>query len=303
MRVAVLGAGSMGGAMVRRLTSSGFETMVWNRTPSRAERLCDETGALWAASPAEAAVSDVVITTLADRVAVESVFLQQGGLLDGSRSGLVVCEMSTVEPQVSQQLAPQVRERGGDLIDAPVSGSVALVEQGGLTIMAGGRSASIDRARPVLAALSTRIFELGPVGTGAAMKLAVNTVVHGINQALSEALVMAEAAGVRRALAYDVFESSAAGAPFVKYKRAAFEDPDGAPVAFRLRLVQKDLELILDFARSLGVEATQAEANLAVVNAAVATFAERDMSALAEYLRRARDGTPNDAGAEGPDQG
>jgi 3-hydroxyisobutyrate dehydrogenase/2-hydroxy-3-oxopropionate reductase len=285
--------------MVRRLTRSGFETMVWNRTPSRAKQLCDEAGAQWAPSPADAAAADVVITTLADRVAVESVFLQQGGLLEGSRPGLVVCEMSTVEPQVSQKLAPQLREHGADLIDAPVSGSVSLVEQGGLTIMAGGRPASIDLARPVLAALSTRIFELGPVGTGAAMKLAVNTIVHGLNQALSEALVMAEAAGVPRGLAYDVFESSAAGAPFVTYKRAAFEDPEAVPVAFRLRLVQKDLELILDFARALGVQATQAEANLAVVNAAVANFAESDMSALAEHLRRTRGGPPGHARPDG----
>jgi 3-hydroxyisobutyrate dehydrogenase/2-hydroxy-3-oxopropionate reductase len=292
MRVSVLGTGAMGAAMARRLSEAGFETAVWNRTPERASRVAAQTGARLATTAAQAADADVVITMLADRAAVQDVFRRSDGLLKGVRPGLVICDMSTVEPEVSQELAPDVRQLGADLIDAPVSGSVSLVEQGGLTIMAGGDPGTLDRARPVLGALASRIFHLGAIGTGAAMKLAVNTVVHGLNQALSEALVMAETAGVDRALAYDVFEASAAGAPFVKYKRDAFEHPDTAPVAFRLALVQKDLELILAFARRLGVPVAQAEANLRAVDDAVAQFAERDMSALAENLRRQRSAPP-----------
>ena len=119
--------------------------------------------------------------------------------------------------------------------------------------MAGGAAADLDRARPVLDALATTVFHLGPLGSGAAMKLAVNTVIFGLNQAVAEALVLAEAAGIDRAAAYDVLAASAAGAPFVGYKRAAFLEPDATPVAFALDLAAKDLRLIADLARDVGV--------------------------------------------------
>ena len=95
------------------------------------------------------------------------------------------------------------------------------------------------------------------------MKLAVNTVIFGLNQALAEGLVLAEAAGVAREMAYDVLAASAAGAPYVGYKRAAFLDPAGTPVAFALDLAAKDLGLIADLAGSVGVRTPQAEVDLA----------------------------------------
>jgi 3-hydroxyisobutyrate dehydrogenase-like beta-hydroxyacid dehydrogenase len=111
--------------------------------------------------------------------------------------------------------------------------------------------------------------------------------VHALNQAVSEALVLAEAAGVARATAYEVFAASAAGAPFVQYKRAAFAEPDETPAAFTLDLVGKDLDLILALAQRSGVAMAQAATNRAAVDAAVkAGFGERDMSTMAEYLRR-----------------
>lgn len=127
---------------------------------------------------------------------------------------------------------------------------------------------------------------MGPAGAGAIIKLAVNGIVHAINQAVSEALVLAESAGVARSTAYDVFAASAAGAPFVQYKRPAFENPDGTPAAFTLDLVGKDLDLILGLAERSGVPMTQAATNRAAIADAVgAGFAGRDMSAMAEYLR------------------
>jgi 3-hydroxyisobutyrate dehydrogenase-like beta-hydroxyacid dehydrogenase len=118
------------------------------------------------------------------------------------------------------------------------------------------------------------------------MKLAVNALVHGLNAALSESLVLAERAGVDRAAAYEVFASGAAAAPYVLYKRAAFERPDETPVAFRLDLVRKDLDLILELARSVGAPMPQAETNRDVVGAALATgLGDHDISSLAVYLR------------------
>jgi 3-hydroxyisobutyrate dehydrogenase-like beta-hydroxyacid dehydrogenase len=134
--------------------------------------------------------------------------------------------------------------------------------------------------------MSSKIIHVGEFGTGATMKLAVNALVHGLNAALSESLVLAERAGVDRTAAYEVFASGAAAAPYVLYKRAAFERPDETPVAFRLDLVGKDLDLILELALAVGAPMPQAETNRDVVRAALATgLAAHDISALAEYLR------------------
>jgi 3-hydroxyisobutyrate dehydrogenase-like beta-hydroxyacid dehydrogenase len=137
----------------------------------------------------------------------------------------------------------------------------------------------------VLEPLSEHIFHMGALGTGAAMKLAVNAVVHAINQALSEALVLAERAGIERSRAYDVFVNSVAAAPFLHYKRAAFEHPDETPVAFTLDLVRKDLELALGLASEVGLPMPQAATNADVVARAAEELGARDMSAVAEYLR------------------
>jgi 3-hydroxyisobutyrate dehydrogenase-like beta-hydroxyacid dehydrogenase len=126
---------------------------------------------------------------------------------------------------------------------------------------------------------------VGGSGTGAAMKLAVNAVVLGLNQVLSEALVLAETAGIARSTAYDVFASSAVAAPFVHYKRAAFENPDETPVAFSLELVRKDLTLITELAERLGVGMDQTAVNRRTAEAAVgAGLGAEDMSALARYI-------------------
>jgi 3-hydroxyisobutyrate dehydrogenase-like beta-hydroxyacid dehydrogenase len=161
------------------------------------------------------------------------------------------------------------------------------VESGELGIMVGGDPAALDRARPVLDAMASKVIHMGALGTGAVAKLAVNSIIHSLVVSVSEALVLAERAGIERSTAYEVFASGAAAAPFVLYKRAAFERPDETPVAFALDLVAKDLDLILDLAREVGAPMLQAETNRTEVGAAVdAGFGTADMSAVAEFLRR-----------------
>jgi 3-hydroxyisobutyrate dehydrogenase-like beta-hydroxyacid dehydrogenase len=288
-RVAVLGTGRMGAAMAGTLARAGLPVTVWNRTRATADAVVERIGgsASSAASIADAvAGAGVVITSLADDAAVLAVYTSDGGLGSTVAEGVVVLEMSTIAPSTVVGVAPAIEARGADLLDAPVSGSVAFAEAGELTIMVGGRPDSLEQARPVLDALAKRIFHLGRLGTGATMKLAVNSLLHGLNAALSEALVLVEKAGIDRAAAYDVFAAGAVGAPFVAYKRAAFLDPDATPVAFSLDLVAKDLDLILDLAGEVGAPMTQAEANRFLVDEAVrAGFADRDLSALAVFLR------------------
>src|SRR5919107_4500731 len=155
--------------------------------------------------------------------------------------------------------------------------------------MVGGDPAVLDRARPILAGIATTIFHLGPLGSGAAMKLAVNTIIFGLNQAIAEGLVLAEAAGVDRSRAYEVISSSAVAAPFVKYKRAAFVEPDATPVAFALELAAKDLGLIRELADDVGLRLPQAEVDLELIRSTIAAGrAGRDFSMVAEHLRGSR---------------
>jgi 3-hydroxyisobutyrate dehydrogenase/2-hydroxy-3-oxopropionate reductase len=204
----------------------------------------------------------------------------------GLRDGAVVVETSTVSPQTVRALAPSVSAAGGSLLDAPVSGSVPVVERGELTVLVGGDAAALDTVRPVLGCFASKVLHLGPVGAGATMKLVVNGVVHAINQAVSEGLVLAEKAGVGRRAAYEVFTAGAAAAPYVQYKKTAFEDPEGTPVAFRLDLVAKDLALLAELAAANGARMDQADTNRRVVGEALAAgYSDRDISAIAAFLR------------------
>jgi len=285
--VAVIGTGRMGGAMAGTIARAGFDTILWNRDPSKAERVAEACGGLVASSAAEAASkSDVVLTSLADDAAVERVYLETGGVAEGIGPGAVAVDTSTVDPRTVEKVGAAVDATGAGFLDCPVSGSVSLVEAGTLTVMAGGDPELVDRVRPVLDALAAKVVHTGGRGSGSATKLAINSLVHAIDVALSESLVLAERAGVDRMTAYDVFASGATGAPFLQYKRAAFEDPDGTPVAFTIELQAKDLELITALGERVGAPMRQASATYEVVRDAVENgYAGRDLSAIAEFLR------------------
>jgi 3-hydroxyisobutyrate dehydrogenase/2-hydroxy-3-oxopropionate reductase len=296
--VAVIGAGRMGSAMVSRLAGAGHALTLWNRTRARAERAAEQAAEQAGAQSRSAAVADtprgaaqagdVVLVSLADDAAVTAAYAGDDGLLAGLRPGAVVLEMSTVRPDTVRGLAEQVRARGAELLDAPVSGSVSVVDSGALTVMVGGSPQALERVRGVLEPLASHVFPLGAVGAGATMKLVVNALLLGLNQALAEALVLAEKAGIPRADAYAVFESSAVAAPFVHYKRRAYLEPDAAPVAFMLQLVAKDLGLAAELAGQVGARVDQLAVNLDVAREAVAGgLGERDLSAIAVLLRQA----------------
>ena len=287
MRVAVVGTGRMVSAMVGRLVGAGHDVSVFNRTTSRAAALAEEHGIAVAPTAREAAsAADVVVVSLADDAAVRAAYLGADGLVAGLRAGTVVADTSTVDPATIRALGDDVARVGATLIDTPVSGSVSSVQSGKLLVMAGGDEAALARAQPVLAAFASRVISLGPLGSVATMKLVVNSMVHGLNAALAEALVLAEKAGVVRSAAYEVIASSAVAAPFVLYKRAAYENPDDTPVAFALDLVAKDLDLAATLAARVGADVPQLVTNRAVVQRAIdAGLGQADLSALTALLR------------------
>lgn len=304
-RVAVLGTGRMGSAMAAAIGRAGLELVVYNRTPGRAANLAARLGCEVVTSPAAAgAGADVCLTMLADEAAVRAVYEGPDGLLAGARAGVILVDSSTVSPAVIKSFEARARAAGAGILDAPVSGSVTLADAGNLTVMVGGEAADVERARPVLEAVGQRVFHLGPLGTGAAMKLAVNTLIYAVNVGLSEAVVLAEAAGIDRAVAYDVIAASAVGSPFVGYKRAAFLDPEGTPVAFALELADKDLGLIVELAAQLGLELPQSAVNRALIQAAATDGrGGNDFSTVASELRARRRNPAGSGpqGEEGPD--
>lgn len=279
--------------MATNIAGAGFPLTIWNRTVAKSERMADEIDAEIAESPAAlAAAVDVLITMVADGSVLEDMYTGRGGMCGSVRAGTTCIDMSTVSPVESRRVAAAVESAGAWFVDAPVSGSTAPAEAGTLTIMAGGRAEDVAAVRPVLEAMGSRIFHMGPVGAGATIKLAVNSIVYGLGQAVAESLVMAEAAGIERDTAYEVFANSAIAAPFVHYRRDAYLSPGEVPVAFRMVLAEKDLDLVLELADSVGAVLPQAITNRSqVVDAIDAGFGDHDMSAVAEHLRVLRDGT------------
>lgn len=288
LRVAMIGTGRMGAAMVGRLAGAGHHVTVHNRTREKAEAVAAQHGAAVAPTARDAVRdSTIVVVSLADDAAVEATYGGPDGLVAGLGRGQVVAETSTVDPETVRRLEAPVAARGAMLVDTPVSGSVSTVETGSLLVMAGGDPAALERARPALDAFASRTVHLGPLGAGATMKLVVNAMVHALNGALAEALVLAELAGVDRAAAYDVIAASAVAAPFVAYKRESFLRPDEAPVAFALDLVAKDLALADALAARVGAPMPQLATNREVVGQAVeAGLGTHDLSALAVLHRR-----------------
>lgn len=285
--VAVLGTGRMGSAMARRVAAAGHHVTVWNRTETTARVLAESippTPMAVARTPAAAVQNqDVILSVLADGDVTRAVVLEPA-VLAALTPTAVVCDLGTSGVSAATDIATGLRGARVRFVDAPVSGSVSAVEAGTLLVMAGGEPDAIDAARTVLGAFARKVVHVGPAGAGQAMKLAVNLVVHDLNAAVSEALLIAKAAGIAAEDAYDVFQDSVIAAPFVVYKRAAFLDPE-TRVAMSLDLVDKDLRLINGLAEELGVSVPLTNAAAQSVAAACsAGYGSGDMASLMRFL-------------------
>ena len=284
--VGFVGMGRMGTPMASRVAEGGFPLTVWNRSTERCDPLAS-LGATVADTPKELAErSEVVVTMVADADALRAILEGDDGLLAGLQGDAIVVDTSTIGPTAAIEFARAVSERGAHWIDAPVSGSTALAEQGQLALMIGGELGAIARAKPVLDAISAKQFHLGGAGTGAAMKLAVNSAIAVFNEAIAEGLVLAEHAGIDREAAYDVFAGGALAAPYVLYKRNAFLQPEETPVAFTVSLMRKDLELARKLADDLGVEMKATEAaDDVLARACDLGLGDADFSSVARVIR------------------
>jgi 3-hydroxyisobutyrate dehydrogenase-like beta-hydroxyacid dehydrogenase len=247
-----IGLGVMGGNMVHRLLAKGHAVVGYNRTRSKAQPLIDA-GMKWGDSPrAVAAAADIVFAMVTNSAALDAIVNGSDGLLAGIGTGKVFVDISTVSPEVSRATASKIREKGADMLDAPVSGSVITLQEGKLSVMVGGRRETFDRVKPVLHDIGPKVTYVGPNGLAVAMKIATNLGLAVQMLAFSEAVLLAEKSGIARETAVDVLTHSVIASPMVQY-RGPFVLKMPEEAWFNVNMMQKDMNLALEMGRALNI--------------------------------------------------
>lgn len=272
--------------MARRLLDKGHVVTGYNRTPSKAQWLVDA-GMRWADSPrAVAEAADAIFIMVTDSAALEAVSAGEAGLLRGLSQGKIVIDMSTVSPAASRALAEKVRARGADMVDSPVSGSVATLEQGKLTMMVGGRTETFEKVKPLLLDIGPKATHVGDNGLAVSMKIATNLNLAVQMLAFSESVLLAEKAGIPRKTAVEVLTNSVVASPMVQYRGPMVLGlPDEA--WFDMTMMQKDAGLALEMGKRLGVPLpTTAIVNEFLTAGRATGLGKKDFAAIFHVLAR-----------------
>ena len=284
-KIGFVGLGHMGGNMVARFLSAGYTVYGESRHRRDADELVHD-GLQWRDTPRDVAeAADVLITSLPNDDALESVASGRDGILAGLTEPKVWIDMSTVSPRASRGVATRVQAQGSAMLDAPVSGSVPQVQTGTLTIMVGGDEQAYARVEPILRELGTST-RIGENGQGLVLKLAINISLAVQMLAFSEGLVLAERSGIDTKLALDVMTQSPIGSPMLKARAELVLDlPDEA--WFDVSLMQKDVALALETGRELNVPLpSAATADQLLTLARALGYERRDIASLFEVLER-----------------
>src|ERR1700678_4428318 len=251
-KLGFIGLGIMGGNMVARLLENGHTVTGYNRTRSKAQWLIDK-GLSFAESPkAVALASDVTFSMVTNAAALAAVTEGSVGLLAGLSAGKFYIDMSTVSPEASRALAAKVRERGCDMLDAPVSGSVITLQQGKLSVMVGGRKETFEHLKPLLLDIGPKVTRVGDNGVALSMKIALNLQLAVQMLAFSEGVLLAEKSGIAREVAVEVMLHSAIASPMIQY-RGPFVLRQPEEAWFDVNMMQKDMLLAMEMGRKLNV--------------------------------------------------
>jgi 3-hydroxyisobutyrate dehydrogenase-like beta-hydroxyacid dehydrogenase len=281
-----IGLGAMGSRMARRLLDAGHAVVGYNRTAAKAAPLI-AAGMTLASSPRQVAeAADVIFSMVSDSRALEALAHGQEGILAGLRPGTTWLEMSTVSPDATLRLAEAAAARGATVLDAPVSGSAITVEQGQLSFMVGGDGAALERVRPYLLAIGPTITHVGALGLAATMKIATNLGIAVQILAFSEAVLLAEKAGIARARAVETLLRSVIASPMLRYRGPfVLGMPDEA--LFNVPMMQKDLDLALDLGHRLGVPLPTTALTQSMLTAARAQgWGDHDFAVVFDVLAR-----------------
>jgi 3-hydroxyisobutyrate dehydrogenase len=252
MDIGFIGLGVMGAPMARRLLAAGHKLTVYNRTAARARPLA-EAGAQVASTPREAAQGkEVVISIVTDSPDVEAVLLGPGGAIEGAAAGAVFVDMSTIAPEAARRIGAALAGRGIAFLDAPVTGGDVGAREGTLSILVGGEADVLERVRGVLGAMGKRITLCGPAGAGQTVK-ACNQILCALNMVgIVEALHLARLGGVDQKLLVEALVPGAGGSWALEKLGPRIASGDFAP-GFMVKLIQKDLRIVQDLARTVGL--------------------------------------------------
>lgn len=282
--VGLIGLGKMGRAMADNLLAAGYRLVVWNRTASRARELPPD-GVRVAGSPAEVAAScERMLVSVFDDAAAAEILLGPGGTLEGARPGLIVADTSTVAPETAQRHAEAAAARGVRLIDAPVSGNSRVAQEGNLVFLVGGERAAFEACRDLYQVLGKAAYHLGAPGAGSIAKLVVNGLLACMCEALAEALTLGEKAGLDPATMVEIISQTSSGAPMVKTRGAFMAERRFPSISTSVTLV-KDMTLVLELARRLGVAMPTAAGVTQLYQARMNRSPDEDYSSVVMLLR------------------
>jgi 3-hydroxyisobutyrate dehydrogenase-like beta-hydroxyacid dehydrogenase len=279
-----VGLGAMGSQMTDRLMTKGHKVTGYNRTKSKADWLIRK-GMAFAETPrAVCQAADYVFVMVTNSASLEAVANGPDGLLAGLAPGKVIIDMSTVSPAVSKALAAKVREKGADMVDAPVSGSIVTLQQGKLSVMVGGTRSTFDKIKPILDDVGPKVTHVGENGLALVMKIASNLSLAVQMLAFSEGVLLAEKSGISRATAVDVLTHSAIASPMVVYRGPfVLQMPEEA--WFNVNMMQKDMMLAMELGRQVNVPLpTTAVTNEYLTAARAMGLVEEDFATVFKVL-------------------
>ena len=282
-RIGFIGLGLMGSRLVRRLDSFGWHIRAWNRSPKPADEI-NKWGIAIAPSIANlVANSDVIISSLANDAAVRSVYLDNGGVFSSAEPGTVILEMSTISPELSRDLHREARTRGVSFLDVAISGSTPAVDAGTVTLLGGGDPNTFERCVPLFESIARQWFLIGPGSSGVQMKLVVNLLLGLDMQAIAEAVSLGEHLQIDRNLLLDVLSKTAVIAPAMAGKIRKIKDNDYSP-EFPLRLMSKDMNLVMDAAGKSGADLPAASVAQSVLASNVSTSGDLDVASITPFV-------------------
>lgn len=284
-KIGFIGLGVMGSRMVKRLLDAGHTVTGYNRTKAKAQALLDA-GMAWGDTPkAVAAKSDVIFSIVSDTAALRQITEGANGVFGALGAGKVFVDMSTVSPAASRELAAKAAALGAQMLDCPVSGSIATLEAGQLTMMVGGDEATFKAVEPILLNIGSKATYVGPNGLAVSMKVATNLSVGVQVLALSESILLAEKAGIPRATALEVLTNSVIASPLVKYKGPQLANlPEVA--WYSVDMMQKDIKLALELGAEVGVSLPATETAKRVLTLAQELgWGDKDFAILIQTLQ------------------
>jgi 3-hydroxyisobutyrate dehydrogenase len=282
-RVGFIGLGLMGSRLTRRLHSMGWSILAWNRSPESADELRKEGIAIAESMAKLAAESDVILSSLANDAAVSSVYLDNGGVFSAAEPGTVILEMSTISPELSRLLHQEARKRGINFLDVAISGSTPAVEAGTITLLAGGDANTFEQCISIYESIAKQWFLIGPGSSGIQMKLVVNLLLSLDMQSIAEAVSFGEHLQIDRSILLDVLSRTAVVPPAFVGKFQKIKRRDYSP-EFPLRLMSKDMDLIMNAAKSSGANLPAAAVAHSVLTAAVPSSGDLDLAAITPYV-------------------